>query len=111
MNDIDKMRRRLVEQGVKANISSILELLPQEVTKELDTFAYLADDEDPSGDSDIEVSGHFIVDDYLGRLLKDEGEMVVDIAGSDVWCRTVYGQLIEDDACIRKIANKLVEEK
>ena len=54
-----------------------------------------------------EVLTYVQVTSTLAAWLEDEGEAVQEIFGLYVWGRTTYGQLIEDDAVIERIAEKM----
>ena len=54
-----------------------------------------------------EVLTYVQVTSTLAAWLEDEGEAVQEVFGLYVWGRTTYGQLIEDDAVIIKIADKM----
>lgn len=60
-----------------------------------------------------EIMEWWVVDDYLGRLLKKEGEVVfqfLDFSGEHmVWGRTCSGQTIFLDSCIQSIIGKITK--
>ena len=62
-------------------------------------------------DEPNEAYEHWIVSDWLGRQLKDNGQMVEDIAGLTIWGRTTTGQSIMLDYVICNIFDGTYEGK
>lgn len=57
---------------------------------------------------DIEVYEHWIVSDWLGRRLREKGEIVGEIANLTIWGRCTTGQMISMDGVIQQIHAELV---
>ena len=53
-----------------------------------------------------EALEQWLVSDWLGNRLKEEGEMVVNFMNLTIWGRTTSGQAICIDAVIEDIYNK-----
>ncbi len=64
---------------------------------------YDATDVDDYGQEALE---HWLVSEWLGKRLQEQGEMVIDFYGLTIWGRTTSGQAIYIDSVIEDIYNK-----
>jgi hypothetical protein len=53
-----------------------------------------------------EALEHWLVSEWLGKRLLEEGEMVIEFLGLTIWGRTTSGQAIYIDSVIEDIYNK-----
>lgn len=48
--------------------------------------------------------------DWIARKLKEQGEIVIELLGLDVWCRQCFGQMFHIDPCWEAIAVEILEK-
>ena len=96
--------RRLVDNHVYTNVSYLVQELSQQnkYSDELMEVCVQFNDEDYPD----EALEHWIVSDWLGKRLLEQGEMVIDFLGLTIWGRTTSGQAIYIDSVIEDIYNK-----
>ena len=96
--------RRLVDNHVYNNVSYLVQELSQQnkYSDELMEVCVQFNDEDYPD----EALEHWIVSDWLGKRLLEQGEMVIDFMGLTIWGRTTSGQAIYIDSVIEDIYNK-----
>lgn len=58
-------------------------------------------------DRNGEVFEHWTVSDWLMEKLREQNEIVVEISGLNLWCRTTTGQQVACDECIQTIASEV----
>lgn len=49
--------------------------------------------------------------DWIARKLKEQGEIVVELLGLDVWCRTCFGQMFHQDECWKSLALEMLQQE
>lgn len=47
--------------------------------------------------------------DWIARKLKEQGEIVIELLGLDVWCRPCFGQMFHQDGCWEALALEMLE--
>ena len=47
--------------------------------------------------------------DWIARKLKEQGEIVIELLGLDVWCRQCFGQAFYLDPCWESLAIEILE--
>ena len=96
--------RRLVDNHVYTNVSYLVQELSQQnkYSNELMEVCVQFNDEDYPD----EALEHWIVSDWLGKRLLEQGEMVIDFMDLTIWGRTTSGQAIYIDSVIEDIYNK-----
>jgi len=96
--------RRIVDAHVYRDVSNLVYELAQD-PKYMDELSEVQvqfnDEEYPA-----EALEHWLVSDWLGNRLKEEGEMVVNFMNLTIWGRTTSGQAICIDRVIEDIYNK-----
>ena len=96
--------RRLADNHVYHNVSYLVQELSQDekyMDELLEVQVQFNDEDYPD-----EALEHWLVSDWLGNRLREEGEMVVDFMGLTIWGRTTSGQAIYIDSVIEDIYNK-----
>lgn len=53
-----------------------------------------------------DIFQYYIVSDWLSRKLEDQGEIIIEIEGHNIWCRQTCGQALRMDACFVNIKNE-----
>ena len=96
--------RRLVDNHVYHNVSYLVQELSKDekYSNELLEIQVRFNDEDYPE----EALEHWLVSDWLGKRLLEQGEMVIDFMGLTIWGRTTSGQAICIDSVIEDIYNK-----
>ena len=96
--------RRLVDSHVYCNASYLVQELAKDekYSNELLEIQVQFNDEDYPD----EALEHWIVSDWLGKRLLEQGEMVIDFMGLTIWGRTTSGQAICIDSVIEDIYHK-----
>jgi len=64
------------------------------------------DAEMEDSDEYTEIFEHWIVSDWLGNKLTEEGELVVEFMGFTIWGRTTTGQSIALDSVIQRLGGE-----
>ena len=95
--------RRLVDNHVYSNVSYLVQELSEDDKYENELFEVRARLTDGYPEEALE---HWIVSDWLGKRLLEQGEMVIDFMGLTIWGRTTSGQAICIDSVIEDIYNK-----
>jgi len=96
--------RRLVDSHVYQNVSYLVQELSENEKYSDELLGVQVQFND--GDYPEEALEHWIVSEWLGRYLQEEGEMVINFLGLTIWGRTTSGQAIYIDAVIEEIYNK-----
>ena len=97
--------RRLVDEHVHQSVSYLVQELGGD-EKYGDQLLevqvnYAKDDDYPE-----EALEHWLVSEWLGKRLLEEGEMGIEFLGLTIWGRTTSGQAIYIDSVIEDIYNK-----
>lgn len=107
--------RALLPRVVFSNISPVIALLDADIvaesciSEEEDLKAH-AEDCHSWQDCDCdyrEPLSFYIVEQSFSDMLREQGELIYDLNGVLVWGRETFGQLLEDDAVVRKALYKL----
>ena len=96
--------RRLVDSHVLQSLSYLAQELGADEkygNQLLEVQVQFNDDDYPN-----EALEHWLVSEWLGKRLQEEGEMVIDFYGLTIWGRTTSGQAIYIDSVIEDIYNK-----
>ena len=96
--------RRIVDAHVHRDVSNLVYELskdPKYMDELLEVQVQFNDEEYPD-----EALEHWLVSDWLGNRLKEEGEMVVNFMNLTIWGRTTSGQAICIDSVIEDIYSK-----
>jgi len=96
--------RRLVDSHVLQSLSYLVQELGADEkygNQLLEVQVQFNDDDYPN-----EALEHWLVSEWLGKRLQEEGEMVIDFYGLTIWGRTTSGQAIYIDSVIEDIYNK-----
>lgn len=78
--------------------------LPSDIRSELGFTPYEV--EEKLAESEDEIFTWYEVEDFLGKWLSDEGEIVVEAFGKSYWGRTCFGQALYMDDVFQRIAKK-----
>ena len=95
--------RRLVDEHIHQSVSYLVQELGrhEKYGDQLLEVQVRYDDEYAE-----EALEHWLVSEWLGKRLQEEGEMVIDFYGLTIWGRTTSGQAIYIDSVIEDIYNK-----
>ena len=96
--------RRLVDEHIHQSVSYLVQELggyEKYGDQLLEVQVQFNDDDYPN-----EALEHWLVSEWLGKRLQEEGEMVIDFYGLTIWGRTTSGQAIYIDSVIEDIYNK-----
>ena len=96
--------RRLVDSHVLQSLSYLVQELGADEkygNQLLEVQVQFNDDDYPN-----EALEHWLVSEWLGKRLLEEGEMVIEFLGLTIWGRTTSGQAIYIDSVIEDIYNK-----
>ena len=93
------------EEAIKAEW---LDFLPSGESYEEDAWDACVNDEGVDTHSyDSDVYEHWVVTNFFARKLKDQGEVVREVGGLQVWGRCTTGQSISCDGVIMRIAESM----
>ncbi|RLC34851.1 MAG: hypothetical protein DRZ76_01730 [Candidatus Nealsonbacteria bacterium] len=103
-----KISEELVGKEIKSCVSYLITRLAQHPDFMEEVLPVCIQDQDSNSDNDDDPIAleHWIVSDYLADRLQEQGEMVANVLGMQVWGRTCTGQAIALDDVIRKIAKE-----
>ena len=99
--------RRLVDSHVYQNLSYLVQELGGD-EKYCDQLieVQVNYNSNPIDEEPEEALEHWLVSEWLGKRLLEEGEMVIEFYGLTIWGRTTSGQAIYIDSVIEDIYNK-----
>jgi len=98
--------RRLVDNHVYHNVSYLVQELSQQqkyMDELIEVQVNYSNRQDGHPDEALE---QWLVSDWLGNRLREEGEMVIEFMGLTIWGRTTSGQAICIDSVIEDIYHK-----
>ena len=99
--------RRLVDEHVHHNVSYLVQELSKQEQYMDDLMEVQVNyNSNPIEGEPEEALEHWLVTEWLGKRLLEEGEMVIEFLGLTIWGRTTSGQAIYIDSVIEDIYNK-----
>ena len=99
--------RRLVDNHVYSNVSYLVQELSRQEQYMDDLMEVQVNyNSNPIEGEPEEALEHWLVSEWLGKRLQEEGEMVIEFLGLTIWGRTTSGQAIYIDSVIEDIYNK-----
>ena len=103
-NDLTEKEQKRVQSLVDNDVLHLCNELI--TTADVDDLEFY-DDYEHLYDDGVEIMQYFIVTDYLLKELNKIGAIVLEYKGLNIWGRTEYGQALDMDKDLKKVAIKM----